>query len=204
MKNLIGRVKEGIGKGVAVGLLGLTLGLGAPAIAHADNNLNKINELSRALLRIGHEMEDEQDQEYLDQQKEIQKEQKQYMDNQLELQREKDQQYQAKAQLPQNQKHYFACNTSNGWTYPNAYEGIKLVDYDLSAKTGSSWKLDVIGPKGNTVFESKASLQKDGMIMQIGTKDTARFFYEKGGLGNYRAIFTLDGNETEADFTIVE
>jgi len=81
---------------------------------------------------------------------------------------------------------------------------LELVDYDLSAKTGSSWKLDVIGPKGNTVFESKASLQKDGMIMQIGTKDTARFFYEKGGLGNYRAIFTLDGNETEADFTIVE
>jgi hypothetical protein len=225
MKNLMQRVGDGIGKGVAVGLLGLTLGLGIPAVAHADgNDLQKINELSRALLRIGHEIEDEQNdqqaQDYLNQQKEIQKEQKQYMDNQFELQRkelqkQKDQEYQAQAQLPQNQKHYFACNSSTGWLYPDAYQGIKdvfnvsepleLVDYDRYAKIGDQWKLDVIGPKGNIVFESKATLQKDGMAMQIGAKDTTRFFYEKGGLGNYRAIFFLNDDETgEADFTIVE
>jgi hypothetical protein len=229
MKDLIRRVKDGIGKGVAVGLLGLTLGLSVPAVAHADgNDLQKLDKLSKALIKIGHEIEDEQnDQQYqdsLNQQKEIQKEQKQYQDNQLELQREelqrqKDQEYQA--QLPQNQRHYFACNslTGNTWTYPRDYTGIKsvfrdneqliLVDYDPSNKAGDVEKIDVYGPKGNLIFENIGTIPRDATPRETGSRDgsnaTTKYFVEKGGYGDFRAVFSLNDEVVgETDFTITQ
>lgn len=207
MKNLIGKVKDGIGKGVAVGLLGLTLGMGAPALANADNTYNNIYGISKALIRIGHEIEDQEqeqeNQQYLNQQQEAQKEQQQN-DAQAAAQAQEQQNQEKEREKQQylseirSQSHYFACNSIIGtnWTYPQDYSGIKkefklneplvLVFYDPADKKGDSWKLDVYDSEKKIIYESPTeTIPKDGTTMETGTKDgsdsTTRFLFNQAG-----------------------
>jgi hypothetical protein len=128
-------IKNPIRKAITLGLVG-ALSFSIPAIATADN---KVDEFFRDLRKIGRDIDrvqrEQQEREYWQQQQELQRE-----------------------QLPQNQRHYFACNYINGnqWVFPQDYVGIKgifrvnepliLVDYDPYSQVGDFGKLDVFAP----------------------------------------------------------
>jgi hypothetical protein len=213
MKNLIQRVGDGIGRGIAVGLLGLTLAV-IPAWADG-NNKNKDADVLRALKMTEKIMDRVEDRL-----NEIYSRQEQSQDTSPYQEPQQD-----PSQLPQNQRHLFACNSVRGnqvnQVYPQDYSGIKstfsineplmLFDYNPSDKKGDLWKLDIYGPKGDLVFENPTTGQPgivpyDGAIMQTRVNDESnaltKYLAAKGGLGNYRAVFSLNGNEGEVDFTI--
>jgi type II secretory pathway pseudopilin PulG len=229
MENLIHKVGRGIGKGVAVGLLGLTLGLGVPAVAMADNN-NKTEDFFRALRliegvtdkvqdRMDEQAQEQQNQQYQAQQQEQAQEQaqaqEQYQEQQkLQKEREEIQQYQAS--LPKNQIHYFACNSlrpDGTGIYPIDYVGIKsvfkltepllLIDYNPSSKTGDIEKVDVYGPKGELIVEVPLTLPSNGSVMEVGIQDGSdkftRYLAEKEGFGNYRAVWSLNNEVVGED-----
>ena len=223
MENLIQRVKGRIGKGVAVGLIGLALGTSVPAIANAD----KTDDFFRALRMIEgvtdrvQDRMDEQQQEQQQNQQQAQAQQdqqaqtdaqtqEQYSEQQLQKEREDIQKYQD--QLPKNQIHYFACNSITGdrWVYPQDYVGIKsvfkvsepliLVDYDPLNKKGDVEKVDVYGTNGKLIPNIKdITIPGDGLPWEIGTRDgtnrlTKYLVDYGGGYGDYRAVFFSNDN----------
>ncbi len=123
--------------------------------------------------------------------------------------------------LPQNQRHFFACNYAedidgNGvYDFPkdyvriktlfNADEPLMLIDYDPFAQSGDSWQLEILAPNGNTIY-SAGTIKGNGCVMGTG-KNKTNFLTQQlvisGGYGNYRAVWSINGAYIgETNFTI--
>jgi len=114
--------------------------------------------------------------------------------------------------------HYFACseyidlNENNNEDYPREFIGIKnkfrkgepmlLVSY-IFPRAGQMEELNVYSPSGKLVHFTRLRLRKEGYVLKrkINTAELA----EKGGYGDYKAVWTLNGKHAgEAEFKILE
>lgn len=123
----------------------------------------------------------------------------------------------------QDPSHFLTCNSvnvnaNNSINYPQSLVGVKdvfganeplVLVYNTApyGKIGDSLKVDVYGPSGNLIDEDITSATYNNDIMTEGetTGDLAQKFYQAGGYGQYRAIWSWNNQvQGEDDFTIQE
>ena len=185
MENLIGKIKGGIGRGIAAGLLGLTLGMVVPAMARADSNDNTaqlLNQLDKVQQRIERQnnKEDEAWKASVN----------------ANLQGQRDPRYDKAIQ-----REFFAYDSTSKQVQNDIYkpvfnpgEPITLLDYDPTIVPGSTQRVEIYynpDKEVNLVYEAKRIVPVKGEAWEFSLDNL-----NKGKPGLYRVLFYLNDDQT--------